>query len=287
MRRLAISLTIAFVAVLLCVVGTGEVLIYPAHHTIGPAPPDLAAESIELKTGANQSVAGWVIRGRPGFGAVLLLHGVRADRRDMIGRAKFLHAQGYSVLLIDLPAHGESAGDHITYGLKEGEGVTTALQYLRSEFPQDRIGVIGVSLGAASLILSKPDPPPNAVVLESMFPTIQDAVSDRLDLRFGRLGRTLAPLLLWQMPIRLGISPDQLRPIADLTSLHSPLLIASGSLDRHTTLRETQLLFATANEPKELWIINGAAHVNLYAFDPIAYESKVGAFLEKYLHGGG
>jgi len=42
------------------------------------------------------------------------------------------------------------------------------------------VGVIGVSLGAASLVLAKPDPAPSAVVLESMYPTIEEAVSNRL-----------------------------------------------------------------------------------------------------------
>jgi len=50
---------------------------------------------------------------------VLLLHGVRADRREMLGRARFLNRLGYGILLIDLPAHGESPDDHITFGARE------------------------------------------------------------------------------------------------------------------------------------------------------------------------
>jgi len=104
-------------------------------------------------------------------GSVLLLHGLRSDRLQMLARARFLTAAGYFVLLIDLPAHGESSGDRITFGMREGKGVEAALDYLRQRFPRDRIGVIGVSLGAASLVLSHPARPPDAVVLESMYPT--------------------------------------------------------------------------------------------------------------------
>ncbi len=143
--------------------------------------------------------------------------------------------------------------------------------------------MIGVSLGAASLILSKPDSSLSAVVLESMFPTIMDAIDDRLNLHLGSFGNYFTPLLLWQFPLRLGIQPDQLRPISEIASLHSPVLIVSGAMDRHTTLAETRRIFDAANDPKELWIVDGAAHVDLHAFDPKGYEEKILAFLEKYM----
>ena len=205
----------------------------------------------------------------------------------MVGRARFLHDLGYSVLLVDLPAHGESSGDHITYGLAEGQGVAAALTYLSHELPAEKIGVIGVSLGAASLVLSKPSVHLSAVVLESMFPTIREAVADRLNIYLGPFGESLTPLLLWQLPLRLSISPEQLRPIIQISFLHAPLLVAAGSVDRNTTLAETERIYAAAGEPKELWVVDGAAHVDLHAFDSKAYEARVSVFLAKYLRGAG
>jgi pimeloyl-ACP methyl ester carboxylesterase len=286
-RRRIIAIVVAVLAVPASVLVAGEVLGHSAHKLVGQPPSDLHAASVELHSAAGQTVSGWMVRGTPGAGAVLLLHGVRADRRDMVGRAQFLKRLGYSVLLIDLPAHGESAGEHITYGQAESHGVTAALDYLAREFPSERIGVIGVSLGAASLVLSKPSVPLSAVVLESMFPTIRDAISDRLSIYLGPLGEPLTSLLLWQLSLRLDISPDQLRPIAELPSLRAPLLIAGGSVDRRTTLAETRRIYAAAPEPKELWVVDGAAHVDLHAFDSTAYEERVSTFLAKYLRVAG
>jgi fermentation-respiration switch protein FrsA (DUF1100 family) len=61
------------------------------------------------------------------------------------------------------------------------------------------------------------------------------------------------------------------------------VLIASGMDDLHTTAAETRRLFAAASEPKQLWLVDHAAHVDLHAFDPPAYETKVSAFLQKQL----
>src|SRR5947208_6367713 len=133
-----------------------------------------------------------------------------------------------------------------------------------------------------SLVLSDPSPAPSAVVLESMFPTITEAVSDRVRLYLGPLAKPLALLLLWQLPLRLGVSPEQLRPIAQrrhCVRRYSSLLVRSIG----TRLSETKRLYDAAGRPKELWIVEGAAHVDLHAFDPSAYEWKISVFLAKYL----
>jgi fermentation-respiration switch protein FrsA (DUF1100 family) len=203
----------------------------------------------------------------------------------MAARAAFLHREGYAVMLIDLPGQGASTAPAVTFGLNEAEGVRAALAALQRLLPGQRIGVIGVSLGAASLVLCRDCPKVDAAVLESMYPSIEEAVEDRLRIRLGALGAPLSRLLLWQLPLRLDIQPAQLRPIARIGSLGMPLLIAAGSADRHTTLAETERLYAAAAAPKSLWVVDGAAHVDLHGYATDEYESRIGAFLERYVAG--
>lgn len=100
-------------------------------------------------------------------------------------------------------------------------------------------------------------------------------------------GLALVPLLLWQMPWRLGVDAAQLRPVDALPELRSPVLVASGVQDRHTTWAETQRLHAVAVAPREIWGVADAAHVDLYRHDPLAYEARVIGFLARHLRGGG
>ncbi len=283
MRRAFTFLAVVILIVSVFSFGVGVALSYPAKRSVGVPPVNSTLESVTI----NGTISGWFSPGKPGFGAVLLLHGVRSDRRQMLERSKFLHAVGYSVLLIDLPAHGENDGERITFGYREAEGVRSALHFLNQTLPHERTAVIGVSLGAASLVLANCNPAPSAVVLESMYPTIDEAVADRLSLRLGVLGTKLAPILLWQLPLQLGISSEQLRPIDHISELHAPVLIVAGTEDRHTSVAETKHIFAAASEPKELWLVEGAAHVDLHAFNPQAYESRISNFLLKYLHNAG
>ncbi|AKH39112.1 MULTISPECIES: alpha/beta hydrolase [Nitrosomonas] len=288
---LIILIVICGIAVIAIGIMAGGELCRPAQRSVGSPPADLPVETFTLQSPPNETselvVSGWLIRGEPGMGVVLLLHGLRNDRRQMLDRVRFLVRAGYSVMLIDLPAHGESSGEYITFGYREAEGVEAAMRNLVESFPHEKIAVIGVSLGAASLVLSKASPAPSAVVLESMYPTIEEAIARRLQKRLGPLGSLLTPLFLWQLPIRLSVTADRLRPITNLAALHSPVLIMSGSEDLHPTVAETQCLFESANPPKELWIVEGAAHINLHAHNPKEYEARVSAFLQKYLRDGG
>ena len=65
--------------------------------------------------------------------------------------------------------------------------------------------------------------------------------------------------------------------------MRAPLLIAAGTADLHTRWPETEQLFAAAREPKALWPVPGAAHVDLHAFDAAAYEARLGPWLHARL----
>jgi esterase/lipase len=286
-RRWLVAAGLGLAAAVGAVLAAGEVLSAPSRAVLGVPPADLHAASVTI-AGASPALAvkGWLIRGKPGQGAVLLLHGVRGNRADMLGRARFLARDGYTVLLIDLPGHGESGGARITFGAREKDGVLAALAWLRAEAPGERIGAIGVSLGAAALVLAHPSPRLDAVVLESMYPTIDEAVANRLRTRLGAPGAWSTPLLVQQLPWRIDVAPAQLRPIVDIEQLASPTFIISGTVDTQTPATETQRIFAASHAEKQLWLVDGAAHVNLHTFAGSAYETRVGSFLASHLWRG-
>lgn len=278
-------------ALMLGLVLAGEWLSRPAQRPQGPPPASLAARAVSMpvaadgalaNTAAAAPVAGWFTPGQPGRGAVLLLHGVRGDRRQMLGRAAFLARQGYATLMIDLPAHGESPGERISFGALEAAGVRAAVGFLRRELPGQPLGIIGVSLGGAATVLAGPLGV-DAVVLESVYGRFEEAVRNRLTMRMGPAGAWLVAPLLWPLPWRTGLQPEALRPLAHIGRIGAPVLIAAGAQDLHTTWPETLRLHAAARQPKALWRVEGAAHVDLHRHAPAAYEATVGAFLARHL----
>jgi len=122
-----------------------------------------------------------------------------------------------------------------------------------------------------------------ALVAEAVYPTIEEATSNRIALRLGAPGRLLTPFLTSQLRLRLGISPHDLCPIDSIRDLKAPVLIIAGSRDPDTTPGESRRLFHAAPEPKQYWEIQGAGHTDFHAYAKEEYERRVLGFFEKYL----
>ena len=255
-----------------------------AEAPIGPVPPNLmalAAREVAFPSASGARIEGWFVERSNAPATILLMHGVRANRLSMVARAKWLAREGYSVLLFDFQGHGESGGDRITFGHLESRDARAAVQYLRRERPEEKIGVIGVSLGGAAALLAEPPLDVQAMILESVYPTIEEAVRDRLVMRLGALGGWLTPLLTGQLRPRLGVGPEALRPIDRAGKLAVPKFFLHGEADRHTTLREARALADAAAAPKQFWMISGAGHVDLHEYAGREYERRVLAFFRE------
>ena len=229
------------------------------------------------------AIAGWYRRVGDAECAVLLAHGLRADRRQMLGRAEFLIAAGYSVLLIDLQAHGESLGKHIGFGLIEASDIVDAVKYLKED--HSSVGVIGISLGGAAAVLAADKLDADALVVEAVFTDIRKATANRLQTRLGGVGSALSSALLWQLEPRTGIPVSAVAPIEAVADVRAPLLVIAGEADRRTTLADSQALFDRANQPKAFWAVPGAAHENYHVHSQVEYERRVLNFFSQYLVG--
>lgn len=268
-------------------VWVGDSLSAAVPANIGPAPADLPARDVHIPVEPDREVAGWFAEAPGARATIVLMHSLRANRAAMAQRATFLHRQGYHVLLFDFQAHGESAGDAITFGDLESADAAAAVRFARELNPGLPVGVVGVSLGGAAILLAQPEAKVDAVVVEMVYPTATDAIRNRLRLRIGPLAPVLTPLLLLQLRLQLGVPPGRLRPIEHIGDLHSPVLVMAGSEDQRTPPAESKALFDAAAEPKEFVLIDGARHEDFYGHSPELYESVVARFFGRYLESGG
>jgi alpha-beta hydrolase superfamily lysophospholipase len=258
-------------------------LTQPDRKPVGAAPPDLHAAEMTIASESGSALRGWFVAGEHGSGAILLLHGVHANRLAMLRRARLFAQAGYAVLLIDFQAHGESPGENITFGYLESRDARAAFDELQRRAPGECIGIVGVSMGGAAILLAQPPLPANALVLEQVYPTIDEALDNRLRLYLGPLGAWLESPLERATSRRLRLDPAQLRPIDHIGGQHEPIFVIAGDADRHTTLAQSQALFAAAGEPKQLWVVPGAEHVDLADRAPDEYAQRVLAFFAAHV----
>lgn len=264
----------------------GSLLTAPVPREIGPPPQDLRAEAVAIPSALGDTLAAWHVPADSARGSVVLMHGIRADRRALVDRARLFRDAGYAVLLFDFQAHGESPGDRITLGWKEQHDAIAATTWMRQRHPDGPLAVVAQSMGGAAALYAGDALDADALVVESVYGSIREATENRLTMRLGALGRPLAPLLTGQMRWRLGVSPDSLAPAEAARHVTAPVFVASGTEDEHATPEEVRRIHANASGPKRLWLASGAAHQDLYAFAPEAYRTRVLGWLGETLGEG-
>lgn len=268
-----------FVLLLLAAVGgwwqVGTIYSAPAHHPVGPAPDDLGAQDVSFGGG----IKGWLVPAGGSSPCVVLMHGMGGDRRSMVERARLFKDRGYAVLLFDFQADGESPGASNTFGYREADNARTAVDFIKANASCTRTVALGVSLGGAAALLGPQPLPVDALVLESVYPTIEEAARNRMVDRFGPLGQYLTPLLLPQLPLRLNVPVEALHPIDHIGELRCPVLIMAGDHDPLTTPAETLRLFNQAPGPKSYWLVPGAGHSDLLEAGGDDYRRHLFGFL--------
>jgi fermentation-respiration switch protein FrsA (DUF1100 family) len=245
-----------------------------------PADYGLNYKEISFVTSDGLTLQGWYIPSTNGA-AVILTHPLASNRVGVLEVAYMLARNGYGVLLFDLRAHGESQGEVLPFGGAEAEDIVGAAVYLQGceDVDPDRIGAMGVSLGAQVSILGAAQSGTiKAVVADGpCCTTFEDwprpqSLGEWLyvpyDLIFFRM-------LRWHTGVSEPMSVQE--AIARIAP-RAVLLIGGGS-ERYMLEHHSR----AAQEPKALWIIPEAGHIEGRSRKPEEYEERVVGFFDQVL----
>jgi alpha-beta hydrolase superfamily lysophospholipase len=247
-------------------VGGGQPPQFP--YWADPADAQIYYRDLLLTTEDGVEIAAWYVpsTGRALRGTVLLAHGLMDRKATMIQLVPWLHEAGYHVMLVDFRGHGQSEKRPTTVGREEVLDLRAALDWLEEEGAANRVGGLGMSLGAAALVNTAADDPRlDALVLDSLFARWADT-------DFAADYRLPPDWLVPEVPA----------PVERLDEIHVPVLIIHGTADVLTEEEHAYRLFAAANEPKQLWI-NDSGHAWSAWTYPAEYRERVLAFLDEAL----
>lgn len=241
----------------------------------------LAKDGIVLK--------GWKVRPDSANGDwVLLYHGVSDNRTGVLGHAEFLLRHGYSVVMMDSRAHGESGGDMCTYGWKERYDTVAITDALYASEKIRHLYALGVSMGAAIALQSAAvEPRIEAVAAEASFANMREVSYDYAGLHAGSwLGKTLfrpAPIVaMHSVETEGGFNPSDVSPEKAVAARPFAILLICGTRDATIPCRHSERIEKAAAGPKELWIVGGAGHAAALGQSPAEYETRVVKLFEAY-----
>lgn len=270
----------------------GVSLIATAPFRPAPTAPSsgLPLRDIRFDAADGVHLSGWLALASPHAPTLILVHGFKGSRVEMLPWARFLHAAGYNVLLYDSRGCGQSAGWHITLGAREPDDMLGAVRYLRgrADIQNTRIGALGISLGAGIVLLAAArEPALAAVVADSAWADEGPQLA-----RMGSipLGPLAVPVLPYEPALVGGLVGADLRAVSPLAQIpkiapRAVLLIHSAD-DANTTtpLAGERALYAAAGQPKREWVAPSGGHVGALTAHPAEYQARVLAFLAAYLN---
>jgi pimeloyl-ACP methyl ester carboxylesterase len=270
------------------------------HPVLRPLTPTMVQRSYRLfqQLGATEEdfvvrapdgilLRGWKVRPRPANGNwVLLFHGRSDNRTGMLGQAELLLRHGYSVVMMDSRAHGESGGAMATYGWQERlDSRSIADELYGTEKPR-LLFALGSSMGAAiALQAAGIEPRIVGVVAESSFSDLREVSYDYAGLKWTQwLGKTLFRPATWTALAEAekegGFAANDVSPEKAVAVRPFGVLLICDGLDHTIPCRHSQRIFEAATGSKLFWKVPGAGHTQALGVAPLEYKQRVVAFLE-------
>jgi fermentation-respiration switch protein FrsA (DUF1100 family) len=247
---------------------------------------DGGVERVHFTNSQGHHLAGWFAPPDEGRAMAIVCHGFGTNRREGIDLLPWLRENGYGVLFFDFQAHGESDGRYTTVGLREVDDLLCAVRYV-----QDRLGAtvpivaVGFSMGGSIAIMAAAQCPAiRAVVADSAFASLQRTVARSFRAFFGLPPRLFARPTIWFAERFTGGRVGQVLPVQSVGAVAPrPLLLIQGTGDAIVDPEDCLLLYAAAGEPKSVWRVEGAGHVEVRALYRDEYYRRIGDCLSQAL----
>ena len=247
-------------------------------------------EDVEFVSADEKTLLRGIVIERPNAaGTLLFCHGYRGGKEDLYNRAALFPS--HNLMFFDFRGHGDSQSSYITLGDLEAFDVEGAAAFAKTRFPSTPLGIVGLSMGAASTLkaLSRTPDLCDAVVLDSGYANLHELIA----LLYHRIAPIPTfPLLnggLFIAQFRTGCTFD-VTPVDYIAQLKIPAMIIHSDDDSMISPEHANRLAAAAkngtNMVRRIWRCKRAPHASISHYFPKAYSTKVGDFLEKFLKTG-
>lgn len=219
---------------------------------------------------------------------IVVAHGYMDTKERMASYIRLYHRLGYNVLAPDDRASGESQGRYITFGwLDRLDYVKWVKQIIRRNGKQSQIGLFGVSMGGAMVMMMSGEKLPSqvkAIIEDCGYTSIKTELGYQLKELFNLPEFPLLYTAALVGRIKLGFNFLKASALTQLKKNKLPIFFIHGAKDTFVPTWMVKENYRATHAPKQLWIVPKAKHAGSFQMDPATYAEKTGAFFARYLH---
>jgi alpha-beta hydrolase superfamily lysophospholipase len=237
-------------------------------------------------TGAAGPLEGWHVPHPRGAGLVLLFHGYRSCKAELLPEARAFHELGYDTFLVDFRGSGGSGGTRTTIGYREASDVARAADYARRRWPGVPLLLYGQSMGAAAVLraLAVEGVRADAAVLASPFGRLLHTVQARFRERGVPPFPYVHLVIFWGGWLHRfdGFAHN---PEGYARRVTCPTLLLHGSADPQVSCAQLQVVHDSLGGYKRLHLFDGLGHESFVKKCSDEWKAVVGRFLQERLGG--
>ena len=228
------------------------------------------SEDVWFNSADGTRLHGWFFRSevQPEAATIVYFHGNGGNISNVSWVGQWFARRGFNVLLFDYRGYGASEGAvGSEAGLYADGDAAVAFAIDQKGVRPQEIVLYGQSLGTTVVADVASRREVGAVILESGFSSASSVASEALP---------------WLPRWLHFLSRNRFESARKLATVKVPILIAHGDPDPVIPTTEAQLLFAAANEPKQLLILREGGH-NLFGSLGDQYFNQVEQFIRQSL----
>lgn len=216
----------------------------------------------------------------------IICHGYSSKSAHMSYFAKKFYDFGFSVLVPDARAHGDSAGNVRGMGYLERRDIIKWAEEIEKADKKAEIVLYGISMGGATVLFTsgESDLPTfvKAVIADCAYTDVYSEIANTV--------RSYVPIPTFPVVdaaslvcrIRGGYSFKEASVTEAVTRSTTPTLFIHGSADTFVPFSMLQEIYNSAACEKDILVIEGATHARSATHNPEVYWGKVEEFTEKY-----
>lgn len=224
----------------------------------------LEARRLTLTAEDGVKLAAWQVDADAPRAAIIIVSGIQNPSvTAFFPHAAMLKARGYSSVLVEMRAHGESEGDLISMGMKEYLDIRAAAWHLTALDPDLPIVAFGVSMGGATAVNAVGETPEiDALVSLSAFSNWPDVFADNMELMgFPKLLCEMEKPFVWlYMGYKYGFDSIRVNPLEEIRKLDGrPALLMHSKGDTQVPYASFEKLQKAAPQA-QTYVVEGDHH---------------------------
>lgn len=246
-------------------------------------------ETVELRSFDGLKLRAMLLEADQPRGVILSMHGYRSTPlRDLGASAQYYHDLGFTLLLPNQRACGDSEGRYITFGAREKIDVKMWCDYAAARYAGLPIVAAGISLGSSAVLMALDTGLPDAVkaaVADCGYSSLRDELGSVAQRAFHLKPRPILwGLNLW-CRLLAGFDLYQCSTLPSMKNDKIPVLFIHGEADEFVPTRFSRENYEACAAPKELFTVPGADHGLSYLVDTPGYHRHLEAWFDCYCPG--